>query len=53
MTNDDYDWRQDAYASWLLALEELHRAAVKAGRIKERYSTDDEAWLEANRVDPE
>ena len=43
---EDYDWRVDAYASWLEALAELHARLVAAGKIAPRDEADDLAWLE-------
>lgn len=42
----EYDWRVDAYASWLEALAAIHTRLVAEGRVKPRDEADDQAWLE-------
>lgn len=42
----EYDWRVDAYESWLLALGSIHERLVLAGAIKPRNDADDQAWFE-------
>lgn len=46
---DDYDWREDAYRSWLEALAAIHARLVAEGKIKAPDDADDEAWLERMR----
>jgi hypothetical protein len=47
--SEEYDWRIDAYHSWLLAIAELHRLGVEAGVIPAHDDADDQAWLDRMR----
>jgi hypothetical protein len=46
----EYDWRVDAYESWLLALASVHERLVAAGAVKPRDDAADQAWFERVRV---
>lgn len=50
LMSDDYDWRVDAYASWLEALAAIHARLVAAGKVRPRDEADDRAWFERMRV---